>query len=207
MIYLAHEMKTIQLQTGPRTVFSVFGSPRSPSEHGRDKFNAFCYNSEEGQQLWQSIPDGVDIVVTHTPPNMHCDIQSDGLHMGCDHLRRSLWRVRPRLAVSGHIHEARGYDRVLWDLHSGDEEAAELKSTSGIDNTGSSKRQFRIDLTSKSASPLDHSGDTETGKKETCIINAAIMASSWPYQTSKMFNKPIVVDIDLPTWEDDIAPI
>lgn len=38
------------------------------------------------------------------------------------------------------------------------------------------------------------------GRKETCVINAAIMASSWPYKSTggKKFNNPIVVDIDLP---------
>jgi hypothetical protein len=38
--------------------------------------------------------------------------------------------------------------------------------------------------------------------QETCIVNAAIMASSWPHGSGgKRFNKPIVVDIDLPTWQ------
>ncbi|KAL6713280.1 hypothetical protein ACLMJK_008745 [Lecanora helva] len=38
------------------------------------------------------------------------------------------------------------------------------------------------------------------GRQETCIVNAAIMASSWPYKakTNNRYNKPIVVDIDLP---------
>jgi hypothetical protein len=40
------------------------------------------------------------------------------------------------------------------------------------------------------------------GRKETCVVNAAIMASSWPHKgaSGKKFNKPIVVDIDLPVW-------
>jgi len=37
---------------------------------------------------------------------------------------------------------------------------------------------------------------------ETCIINAAIMANSWG--GPKRFNKPIVVDIELPVWDDDV---
>ncbi|KAI9833008.1 MAG: hypothetical protein M1819_003840 [Sarea resinae] len=39
-----------------------------------------------------------------------------------------------------------------------------------------------------------------TCRKETCIVNAALMASSWPYKSGggKKYNKPIVVDIDLP---------
>ncbi|TGO47652.1 hypothetical protein BOTNAR_0513g00060 [Botryotinia narcissicola] len=43
------------------------------------------------------------------------------------------------------------------------------------------------------------------GRQETCVINAALMASSWPHgkgRGGKKFNKPIVVDIDLPVWEE-----
>ena len=40
------------------------------------------------------------------------------------------------------------------------------------------------------------------GRRETCVVNAAIMTSSWPHGAGgKKFNKPIVVDIDLPVWE------
>jgi len=39
-----------------------------------------------------------------------------------------------------------------------------------------------------------------SARKETCIVNAAIMASSWPYKTGKTFNAPIVVDLELPVW-------
>ena len=42
------------------------------------------------------------------------------------------------------------------------------------------------------------------GRKETCVINASIMASSWPYKfkNGRNYNKPIIVDIDLPVWQD-----
>lgn len=41
------------------------------------------------------------------------------------------------------------------------------------------------------------------GRRETCVVNAAIMASSWPRGPGgKKFNKPIVVDVDLPVWEE-----
>ena len=36
------------------------------------------------------------------------------------------------------------------------------------------------------------------GRRETCIINCAIAATSWPHTGGKKFNKPIVVDLDLP---------
>jgi hypothetical protein len=43
------------------------------------------------------------------------------------------------------------------------------------------------------------------GRQETCVINAAIMASSWPHKGhgGKRYNKPIVVDVDLPAWDDN----
>ena len=43
--------------------------------------------------------------------------------------------------------------------------------------------------------------DGRLGRRETCVVNAAIMASSWPYKSpnQRRYNKPIVVDIDLPT--------
>ena len=42
------------------------------------------------------------------------------------------------------------------------------------------------------------------GRRETCIVNAAIMASSWPYRSEnkRRYNKAIVVDIDLPVEAD-----
>lgn len=43
-------------------------------------------------------------------------------------------------------------------------------------------------------------GEVRQGRRETCIVNAAIMASNWG--GAKKFNKPIVVDIDLPVWEE-----
>jgi hypothetical protein len=38
------------------------------------------------------------------------------------------------------------------------------------------------------------------GRRETCVVNCAIMANGWPHLGGKRFNKPIVVDIDLPVW-------
>lgn len=40
------------------------------------------------------------------------------------------------------------------------------------------------------------------GRQETCIVNASIMAHSWG-QGPRRSNKPIVVDIDLPTWREE----
>ncbi|KAL8852083.1 MAG: hypothetical protein Q9221_003013 [Calogaya cf. arnoldii] len=40
------------------------------------------------------------------------------------------------------------------------------------------------------------------GRRETCVVNAAMMATSWPHKAvhGNKYNKPLVVDLDLPTW-------
>lgn len=38
------------------------------------------------------------------------------------------------------------------------------------------------------------------GRRETCVVNCAIVANGWPHVGGKRFHKPIVVDIDLPAW-------
>jgi hypothetical protein len=42
-----------------------------------------------------------------------------------------------------------------------------------------------------------------SNRRETCIINAAILATSWPHGGGKRFNAPIVVDVELPTWREE----
>lgn len=38
------------------------------------------------------------------------------------------------------------------------------------------------------------------GRRETCVVNCAITATNWPHTGGRRFNKPIVVDLDLPVW-------
>ncbi|KAK3988355.1 Metallo-dependent phosphatase-like protein [Cladorrhinum sp. PSN332] len=128
--YLCHGSATIRLTDpkGPRTEFTVFGSPYSP----RVGLWAFSYDREDksspgiqissgpGQEprlgpgaaeLWASIPLDTDIVVSHTPPYGYCDAS-----LGCEELRTRLSQVRPRLHICGHVHHGRGAKRVRWDV-------------------------------------------------------------------------------------------
>jgi hypothetical protein len=34
-------------------------------------------------------------------------------------------------------------------------------------------------------------------RKETCIVNASILATNWPHKGGKKFNAPLVVDVNL----------
>jgi hypothetical protein len=161
-----------------------------------------------------------------------------------------MWRVRPRLALCGHVHEARGVQRVRWGLTS--------KGTRYLENhveewgvpAPEGDKLSLVDLTPKGGRPLDNDGskavmqdtqppdiqpymeDMDTtakpglgtrglggdpdsprsdrpalagrlGRKETCIINCAIQATSYPHNGPRKLNKAIVVDLDLPVWEDE----
>jgi len=245
VVLLQHQTAVIRLTRpdGPMTAFKVFGSPYSQSKGDW----AFGYGSSNATALWNEIPLDADIIVTHTPPRSHCDQKPNGSFVGCDALRQALSRVRPPLAVCGHVHEGRGYERVRW-------QPALIRTrlyAHGVDNVTrgalsppGSKKQSLVDLTGKRAERLDSEGfscspaspgpmspssggsavpeqdsvpylsaaDTQrldhalqTLRKETCIVDAAVMATSWPHPGGKRFNAPIVVDLELPVWQGTAA--
>lgn len=252
LTYLQHETTTIKLSspTGPRTQFTVFGSPRAPlfgkwafyypPYHRTDpSLHGDVLSTEEQLRSapWDDIPARADIVVTHTPPRGHCD-DCGGVDRpaGCEALRRALWRVRPRLAVCGHMHEGRGVARVSWDLNCryGERAATEEWEDPGA---GGGNKISLVDLTGRKGQiPLENDGLWEGedgdgdgrgfsgrgaaaaaaaevdlrngapgwhGRRETCIVNAAVLKSRFPHAGGKQFYKPIVVDLDLPVVDDD----
>lgn len=262
-IYLEHESRSIRLTSpnGPRTEFTVFGSPYTPQNPGSQW--AFQYpraREDDGAAAackWAQIPLDTDILVTHGPAFTHRDEQADRVATGCEELRKAMWRVRPRLAVCGHVHDARGAERVRWDLarrgvqykednvEPWTDPAPEGKKISLVDLTGKtvaraldnngSKAVFHDDYPSPaplpsvdgtgdkpaagSASPgigtrgLGGNGDSarsdrpalagRLGRQETCVVNAAIQTSGYPHTGPRRLNKAIVVDLDLPVWEEE----
>ncbi len=83
----------------------IWGSPWQPW------FHDWAFNLERGPQIaakWELIPAGIDVLITHGPPAGILDRTSRGEDVGCADLRRELQRIRPRLHVFGHIHEAYG---------------------------------------------------------------------------------------------------
>jgi Icc-related predicted phosphoesterase len=83
----------------------------------------WAFNLPRGAALaakWRLIPDGIDVLVTHSPPHGILDevarrlpflagVWESDTHVGCEELRTAVERLRPRLHVFGHIHE--GYGR------------------------------------------------------------------------------------------------
>jgi Icc-related predicted phosphoesterase len=63
---------------------------------------------DELARHFEVIPDGIDVLITHTPPRGHGDLTSTGDHVGSEALLAAIERRQPPLAVFGHIHEGRG---------------------------------------------------------------------------------------------------
>ena len=83
----------------------IWGSPWQPW------FFDWAFNLERGAPLrakWDLIPADTDVLLTHGPPHQILDRTIRGEHVGCEELRIAVERIRPRLHVFGHIHEAYG---------------------------------------------------------------------------------------------------
>ncbi|KAF2021344.1 Metallo-dependent phosphatase [Aaosphaeria arxii CBS 175.79] len=112
---VAHVPFPDEMRTGR---LSIYGSPWVP--HRGVDYYAFQYTKEEAHARWHhTIPQSLDILITHTPPRYHLDVPDGGanvgMHFGCDALLEELWRTRPPLHICGHVHGARGRIVLRWD--------------------------------------------------------------------------------------------
>ena len=64
-------------------------------------------------RAWAKIPAGLDVLVTHGPPQDILDLAPRGDHPGCPLLRKRVEQVKPKLHLFGHIHG--GYGRTEID--------------------------------------------------------------------------------------------
>lgn len=105
--YLRHEAVEVKVGRSGRTV-RAFGSPWTP------RFGSwgFQYEGGEAEGVWSGkVPEGTEVLLVHGPPKGHLD---DG-GKGCEVLLREVWRVRPRMAVCGHVHAGRGWQWLGFD--------------------------------------------------------------------------------------------
>ncbi|EXJ95910.1 hypothetical protein A1O1_01035 [Capronia coronata CBS 617.96] len=297
IVYLNHELKQVRIdhEDGSCSLLKIFGSPYSPARG----LWAFGYSPEHALELWHQIPLDSDIVVTHTPAKFHRDECATRGASGCERLRETLWRVRPRLHVCGHVHEAYGVEAVTWDISCPYVKFKEKGIRRWNDPGPEGKKQFTVDLSARAQStalrndgsagnlvsnvqlarsrgvevdgavedgqvpeangyegilpaipppprppfpsfekaerPIPSTGaitdyklpathglggpgshgrsDQEAisgreGRVETCIVNAAYMATNWPHKAGKKFHKPIVIDLDMPVeYPDHASPV
>ncbi|KAF2746593.1 Metallo-dependent phosphatase [Sporormia fimetaria CBS 119925] len=152
--YLENEAAMVYLESpaGPQTCFKVYGSPNTP----RYAAWAFQYAPDEAPKIWEAIPPDADIVVTHTPPRGYGDAERKGERAGCKALLQALNRVRPMLAVSGHIHEGRGVKRVQWN-NDASQKASVRQAEAWTDPGLGNNKLSLVNLTRKEGRPLDNS--------------------------------------------------
>lgn len=90
----------------------IWGSPWTRNFTGQNpKAKAFSLeNTKLMKEKWILIPEKIDILITHSPPNGILD-QTWKNRCGCSELRRAVARIQPKLHVFGHIHEAFGKEK------------------------------------------------------------------------------------------------
>ena len=107
--YLEHS--SVSLTFSENRTLEVYGAPQIPKCGGKE----FAFQYLRGQDAWSNtIPDDVDVLVTHNPPKWHLDIPENG-GLGCEWLLKEIWRVKPTLHVFGHVHAGHGKENTWWD--------------------------------------------------------------------------------------------
>ena len=83
---------------------------RVPDWPPRGRGGVFMAGGEdELAEHFAAIPEGIDVLITHTPPLGHGDLHVDRASTSARQaLLAAIERTQPPLAVFGHIHEGRG---------------------------------------------------------------------------------------------------
>ncbi|KAF1841487.1 Metallophos-domain-containing protein [Cucurbitaria berberidis CBS 394.84] len=198
--FLSEGTHTFRISSG--ATFSIYASPYTP-EYGTSGFqyptNEDRFNPPENTPLWahnvgteeSKVPSNIDIVMTHGPPKYILDSTSDGRSAGCEHLRKALERVKPKLHCFGHIHKSYGAQRIEYD-----------KSSKSKDEAGSiipiAKEWVGKNQAKKKGFASLPPGSLEVFRKgnQTLCINAAMEG-----EDGQLENAPWVVDLDLKVSE------
>lgn len=106
LYYLQHSGTTLRFHKGKREL-KVYGAPQIPACGGEE----FAFQYPRGHDAWsETVPEGIDVLVTHTPPKYHLDLPAA---LGCEHLLTEVWRVQPTVHVFGHMHAGKS-DMLGW---------------------------------------------------------------------------------------------
>ena len=111
MHYLQHNSIALAFPFGNSVrKVNIYGAPQIPKCGGSN----FAFQYPRGQDAWtDTVPANTEILITHAPPKYHLDLVNPSL--GCEHLLKEVWRVKPRLHVFGHVHVGAGKRVVWWD--------------------------------------------------------------------------------------------
>lgn len=112
-VYLENEVAAVAVAGEANRVVTVWGSPLSPT------FGRWAHMRDEDAlwQVYETIPDDVDIIISHGPPRGYRDLAQGRTRAGSVSLTRRLGRLtldreRPLLVACGHIHEGYGAEVI-----------------------------------------------------------------------------------------------
>lgn len=167
------------VEAGTRSLM-VFGSPWTP----RYGISAFQYQPDSyshwAERLDSQTP---DILVSHGPPKLHLD--SQGVHQaGCPYLNEEITRIRPRLAVFGHIHASYGREDIVLDAI----RSAYDEIIIGWGGWETVARMAVLVLWAKLKEFLGHGRRRE---KTTAFVNASLVGGV----NNELRNPPVVVEV------------
>lgn len=106
IIYLEDNMVTVE-------GLKIYGSPWQPT------FFDWAFNLDRGEaikRMWDLIPEGLDILITHGPPmgiNDQISAHLGSEHLGDEELMAAVERVKPKMHVFGHIHGGYGQTKYV----------------------------------------------------------------------------------------------
>ena len=92
--------------------YKIFGSPYTPAF---GKSWSYMKKRSRLSEVWSTIPDDTDILITHGPPKGILDLTTDTedrykiAQVGCKSLYSRVSDIRPRLHVFGHIHSEKKF--------------------------------------------------------------------------------------------------
>ena len=69
---------------------------------------SFDLTDEEAERALGGAPEGLDVLVLHSPPQGHVDTDGSGTSLGSPAIATAIERLQPKLAVCGHIHDSWG---------------------------------------------------------------------------------------------------
>ncbi len=83
----------------------IWGSPITPW------FFNWAFNRHRGDSIsrhWELIPSNTDLLITHGPAFCKLDKTKNGQNVGCENLLNTIRKIKPKIHISGHIHESYG---------------------------------------------------------------------------------------------------
>ena len=60
------------------------------------------------RKAWVNMPENLDILVTHVPPQYISDLTSNNESIGCEYLHMVIKEKNPSVHLFGHVHEKQG---------------------------------------------------------------------------------------------------